>query len=581
MGLCPFPDHNEKSPSFSVSEIKQVYHCFGCKKSGNVFSFLAEIKGLSFPETVEFLAERASIPIPQEYYQKEQSHSNSVELKNTKKVMYKVNQLAARFYFQQLQSASNQSEVRQYLKGRLLSDAVIKKFGLGWSPNQWESLSSYLGSQKAPLNLAVQLGLIKSKSHNKYFDLFRNRLMFPIVSHRGDVVGFGGRVLQPEAQPKYLNSPESEVFSKGKTFYGLFETGKFIKSSNYVLVVEGYMDLLALYDAGIQNVVATLGTALTADHARLIKRYTKNVVVLFDGDLAGQQAAERSLPILLEQGLFPKGLTLPDQLDPDEYLKSHGAMALKEQIAQAPELFQLILQRHFEGYSGQATEKVEILDRIGPILDKTSDVRLKDLYVQSLSDRLMVNPNWVRKALTGALNEPVRPTSVSSGVNTSEEKSGEINKLDNYELGKTNKLERFLLNLVLMEEHLLKAIIEQQIVEQISHKALAALLIEIQQQYRQAPSKFDNLSASVISKISPPEVLGLQFEAPLQMADKDEKQKIFNDCVRRIKQSYLQRQSKEVSHRLHGKNTKDQLLELEQFMNIQKSKLSLRRPEGQ
>ncbi|MEK6554521.1 MAG: DNA primase, partial [Bdellovibrionota bacterium] len=298
MGCCPLPGHNEKSPSFSVSEAKQVYHCFGCQRKGNIFTALQELKNYSFPEAIEYLADRANISIPRD----EAKSTMTIEAKSTKETMLKLNKAAAAYYHNNLLDLSMDHPVRQYCARRGLTEEIIRKFHIGYATDEWEGLRRHLMNLKAPVPLAEKLGLLRPrKTGEGSYDLFRNRLMFPIQNHKEEFVGFGGRVLSDEDQPKYLNSIESEVFSKGQTFYGFHESSKHIRAEEGVLVVEGYMDFLALYVAGIQNVVATLGTALTASHAKLLKRSTHNVVILFDGDAAGQRAAERSLPILLAE----------------------------------------------------------------------------------------------------------------------------------------------------------------------------------------------------------------------------------------------------------------------------------------
>ncbi|MEZ4871839.1 MAG: DNA primase [Bdellovibrionales bacterium] len=355
LGLCPYPDHGEKTPSFSVSESKQVYYCFGCKKTGNAFTFLRDIMGLTFPEAVEHLAKRASIEMPKQAASQDQIDKNQRE-KREQSLLKKINSLALQVFQKNLQTQPKNSMVSNYVESRGFNEEIIETFKLGYASPEWEHLAQVFREKSVPLGSAEKLGLIKrsknlEKSRTGYFDILRGRLIFPILSPTGDVVGFGGRIVNPDDKPKYLNSPESQLFHKGKTLYGLFETAKFIRSADFAIVVEGYTDLIALYSAGIKNVVATLGTALTIDHAKLLKRYSKNVVVLFDGDQAGRVAAEKSLPLLLKEGLYPKGFLLPENQDPDEYLKAHGAKILKDRLRKAPDLFQMVMDWHFRGYT--------------------------------------------------------------------------------------------------------------------------------------------------------------------------------------------------------------------------------------
>lgn len=328
LGLCPFPDHKEKTPSFSVSESKQLYYCFGCKKAGNIFNFVEAIMGMNFPEAVEWLARQARIPIPEGTHADNQFRKSEDHEKRT---LLAINDFATKYFSDELARSHSSDEIKDYLKARGISANTVKSFRLGYSLNHWDKLSSLMASHQIPLPKAESLGLIRHRKEGQegYYDIFRHRLMFPILGLDGSCLGFGGRIIG-EGEPKYLNSPESAVFHKGKIFYGLYESAKYIRAQDQVIVVEGYMDMLALFQAGIRNVVAPLGTALTSDQARLLKRFTRNVVMLFDGDSAGQMAAERSLPILLKEGLLPVGVTLPSDMDPDDFVQKYGASELQE-----------------------------------------------------------------------------------------------------------------------------------------------------------------------------------------------------------------------------------------------------------
>ncbi|MEM7646911.1 MAG: DNA primase, partial [Pseudomonadota bacterium] len=256
MGLCPFPDHNEKSPSFSVSESKQLYHCFGCKKAGNVITFLKTYNGFSFVESIEYLANRARIDLPKE------PEKNGVPRRrvsqDSKNQMFRANKFAAVFYHQKLKSLPKTHKLQSYLKKRNLAAEIIDDFRIGYAPEPWDELLKFLTSKGVPIAISQKLGLTRANKKGGHFDLFRDRLMFPIFAIDSEVIGFGGRIID-QGQPKYINSVESDVFKKGQSFYGLEKSAKFIRTEDRVFVVEGYMDLLALYSRGIKNVVATLG----------------------------------------------------------------------------------------------------------------------------------------------------------------------------------------------------------------------------------------------------------------------------------------------------------------------------------
>ena len=331
-GLCPF--HSERSPSFSVNENKQVYHCFGCKKGGDLFSFVMEVHGLSFPEAIEEVADRARIALPKDWG--DQGGNENPELLHKRNVAreklvlaYKVNRFAASFYHSTL---DKMSEAQEYFRNRGVAGDLARNFYVGAVPASWDALSTFLVQKKAPIELAVELGLIRpsqkgtkaAESGPGYFDLFRNRAMFPILNMRGKVAGFGGRTMPgPEFggdSPKYLNSPESLIFQKSKLAYGLYQAQKHVREKDEIILVEGYFDVLALHAAGFENAVATCGTALSVDHLSIFKRLATRITLLFDGDHAGITATERAMEIGLENGLVLYGATMPEDLDPDEVL---------------------------------------------------------------------------------------------------------------------------------------------------------------------------------------------------------------------------------------------------------------------
>lgn len=321
-GLCPF--HNEKTPSFSVSGDMQLYHCFGCGVGGNVFTFVMEYESYTFQESIEFLADRAGITLP-----KEDGRQNREE-DSRRKRMLEANKKAAKYFYYQLKHKQG-SRAYEYLKNRGLSDETILKFGLGYSNISPDDLYRYLKSEGFEDKLLADCGLIKVDAKGAH-DRFWNRVMFPIMDINSRVVGFGGRVLG-DGLPKYLNSPETKLFDKSRNLYGLHTAKKSRK--DYFLLCEGYMDVIALHQAGFTNAVASLGTAFTPQHALLMKRYVQQVVLTFDSDNAGINAALRAIPILKRAGLSVKVLTMRPYKDPDEFIKAEGADVYEERIRQA------------------------------------------------------------------------------------------------------------------------------------------------------------------------------------------------------------------------------------------------------
>lgn len=573
MGLCPF--HNEKTPSFSVSEDKQFYHCFGCKKAGNVYTFVQDQQGLSFREAVEFLAQRAAIQIPKEAIVGAEDLEKRDARREREMLLFRINQFAASYFQQQLKNQVPKTPVHDYLEQRGLKAETISHFQLGYAVDDWESLMRACSRQNVPLSAVESLGLIRKRGEGKdgHYDIFRDRLMFPIVSTTGQILGFGGRVLG-DSQPKYLNSPESEIFHKGKVFYGLHETAKHVRVEDRVIVVEGYMDFLALYQAGLKPVVATLGTALTVDHARVLKRLTKRVIVLFDGDEAGQDAAERSLPLLLSEGLIPQALTLPEEMDPDDFVKQHGLETLEERLKSAPELFMLILERHLKGYRATSAEKVAIVDRMAIHLRACSDKRLKELYMQEVALRLGVETQWVLRAVgVERPNEPNRFVGVSKEKETSS--APPPRPLGKIKVLRPPPAEKHLLNVALMKEKYFQLVMQNGVVESLSHDGIREVFARAVQLYGQMPNKFDSLTALLVSEVEPPETVTLHLQSPLADLSEEGAEKLLNDCSRKIREAFSRTQTKKLRADMRGQGPEEQLEKLEQIMNIHRSRHSL------
>lgn len=584
MGRCPFPDHQEKTPSFSVSESKQVYHCFGCKKSGNIFRFLQDYNGMSFPEALEYLADRHGVPIPQTA---QDNRDEASVQHNKKKQMLLANKITAEFYRETLKRSANDSPIRQYIQKRKLKPETLEEFQIGYSPLEWDSLVQNLQRHQINLPLAEEAKLIRSKKEGHgYFDLFRDRLMFPIHSASGEVLAFGGRI-HDQGEPKYLNSPETFVFSKGKVLYGLAQTAKYIRSDDCIVLVEGYMDLVSLYQAGIKNIAATMGTALTAEHAKLIKRMTTNVVTLFDSDDAGQMAAERSLTILLSNGLFPRGLILTEAKDPDEFVQKFGVEELQKKINEAPELFSLILKNWMTGYKGEATQKVQLADKIKPVFASIQDQRLKSLYGEELANKMGVTLDWLRQALKSTSSSSVKNDNNAYGRNSSidrvaqqnssglahfaisdEKIASEAEQKPIIVLKNAPQVELVLLQLALKSranfDWLLsqpEPISFQQILSQITDLGVRQVLEKTEQVYRQDLNKFDKLFSLLIEKIDRPELLFGSVQSMTQSIsqttefDAEKEQKFLVDTITKIQQNFLKAQAKKLAQDIKQNQT--------------------------
>ena len=379
-GLCPF--HSEKTPSFVVSPQKQIYHCFGCGKGGNVFSFLME-NTLTFPEAVLLLAKRCGLSLPKMFLSKEQTSRDSL-----KKRYYHINELTSRFYNSLLQGAEGKP-ARQYLEERGITAGTWEKFLLGYAAPGWELLSRYLLEQGVTEQELITLGLAVKTQRGTLTDRFRNRIMFPIMDENGRVIGFGGRVMD-DSQPKYLNSPETPLFAKGKFLYGAHLAKGNIRNQDQAIIMEGYIDVITAQQSGITNAVGTLGTALTVEQARLLMRYSYNACICFDADPAGEKAALRGLDILQEQGCRVTIVTIPDYKDPDEFIKKQGKTAFLELVRKADTLFEYKLKKLMDEHDvGTIPGKIKVIQTLMPDILKVQSPVARQAFIQLISERLV------------------------------------------------------------------------------------------------------------------------------------------------------------------------------------------------
>ena len=335
-GLCPF--HHEKTPSFSVSQDKQIFKCFGCGETGNVISFVMKNKSMTFPEAVGYLADRANITL--EFEDKKLS-----VIQKKKENIYKINRIMGRYYYSNL--LKNKIAMEYFLR-RGINENILRKFGLGYSLEGWQNSVNYLKKLGISENLMLETGFVVKSEKGRIYDRFRNRVMFPVFDHNGKVIGFGGRVLD-DSKPKYLNSPETILFQKGTNLYGLNFAVKAGLPNKEIIIVEGYMDCISLHQCGITNSVASLGTALTEKQSRLLKRYVDKVIIAYDADVAGQMATLRGLDILREAGLEVAVLNIPMGKDPDEFIRANGKDAFLTLIKNSESLMDYKLRRAKEG----------------------------------------------------------------------------------------------------------------------------------------------------------------------------------------------------------------------------------------
>lgn len=389
VGLCPF--HNEKTPSMTVSESKQFFHCFGCGEGGDSVTFIMKRENLAFPEAIRFLAEKLGVPI-------EETGPKDPKISEKRDKLYEINREAARFF---LNNLTRNEKALHYLYKRNISDKLIKQFGLGYSLDSWDSLYKHLLSKGYQNDDMETLGLIGKRSNNDgYYDKFRNRIMYPIIDTRSRVIGFGGRVLD-ETMPKYLNSKETPIFNKGNHIYGLNLLNKF-SDRKRIILVEGYMDVIALFNNKINYGVASLGTALTENQAKLLKRYGENVYICFDSDLAGINATNKAIEILLKEEINPKIITLPGYKDPDDYLRGEGLEKFESRINQALTQVDFKIHINKQKYNiNEAEGKIKFTIEIAKVIKALKSPIEKDVYIDKISKEIGISKEAIEKEVFG------------------------------------------------------------------------------------------------------------------------------------------------------------------------------------
>ena len=373
-GLCPF--HNEKTPSFSVTPSKQMYYCFGCGNGGGVFQFLMQYENISFSEAVQVLAERAGVTLPRIEYS-----SQAREMAQKRDQLLEIQKQAAKFYYYHLKSEAGKAGLA-YLQGRQLSPEIIRHFGLGYAPKAGNMLHQYMKQQGYTDELLMEAGLFGYDDRRGMYDRFRDRVMYPIMDVSSRVIGFGGRVLG-DGEPKYLNSPETMIFDKGRNLYGLHIAKTSRQQS--MLLCEGYMDVISMHQAGFTNAVASLGTAFTSGHASLLKRYASKALLLYDSDDAGVRAALRAIPILKESGIETRVVSLKPCKDPDEFIKTYGKEAFQERLDQARDSFLFRIDQEARKSSLDDPQgQNAFFDRCSSLLIELEDELERNLYIDAI-----------------------------------------------------------------------------------------------------------------------------------------------------------------------------------------------------
>lgn len=403
IGLCPF--HSEKTPSFTVSDDKQIYHCFGCHSGGNVFKFLMEYKKISFIESVQELAEQLGVPL-------EFDDTASTEKQSEQELLYDINTEVAKYFSNNLLNDPEGETARNYFAGRNIKTQTLRTFGLGYSLNGWENLINFLKQKKIDLEKALQLGLIGRNNDGRIYDKLAGRIIFPIFSPNGRVVAFAGRTLSKEVKgAKYINSPESLIYVKGRVLYGLSLAKDEIRRLNKAILVEGYMDLISLYQFGIKNAVAVSGTALTDDQAQLLSRYSKNVVLIFDSDTAGIKASMRSIEILLKKDFDIKIATLPENEDPDSYVQKYGKDEFEEIIKSASNFLEF-QTKYYENqgmFNDPSTTVEAIRDLVKPIALIDDELK-RNILIKNIARKFNLREKLIESELANEISAVKKQT---------------------------------------------------------------------------------------------------------------------------------------------------------------------------
>ncbi len=393
IGLCPF--HTEKTPSFNVNPALGIFKCFGCGEGGDVFSFVSRVEQLSFPESVRLLAERYGVEIP--------DSEESGQASSEQEAILEALRFAARFFHERLVSEPDGEAARQYLKGRGIPPASARRFGLGYAPDRWDGLVTAAEAAHVSPEVLERAGLVlRRREGDGWYDRYRHRLIFPILSHVGKVLGFGGRILVKDpSQPKYVNSPETAVYHKGRVLYGLNWARQAIRGREEAVLVEGYTDVIALHQAGVEHVVASSGTALTPDQVKLLARYAKRVLLLYDADDAGVRATLRGIDLCLEGGLVPYVVALPDGEDPDSFVRNYGGEAFDEYLARHRREFVSYLhdRARLEGRLDAPDSRAEAQHAVVATLSRISDPLLLESYLQQAATVFDVPDVYLRRAL--------------------------------------------------------------------------------------------------------------------------------------------------------------------------------------
>lgn len=526
LGLCPF--HSEKTPSFTVSDERGLFHCFGCGAGGSVFTFIMRMEHCTFPEAVESLARRAGVTLPDRVGQS--------EAQDYRQNLFRLNELAHKYFRRTLETDGGRP-ARTYLEKRGLRAETIDRYGLGFCPRGGSGFLQAIASRPRAVDAATHLGLVGKRADGTHYERFWNRVIFPIRDGSGRILGFGGRTLG-EDPPKYLNSPESTLFHKGRILYGLFEARAAIREAEQVVIVEGYMDALALVEAGIAPVVASLGTALTVDQLRLARRFAPQIVAFFDGDRAGQQAAERAFEVCLDAGVWGLGAFLPEGVDPDTYVRAQGPEATQQLLSKAMPLANFFLDRLDPGPDASVPERVRAAEKLGRTIARVEDPVTFSLLARQAAQRLGVDESVFRDYRTRS----------ERAVRARENEV--IEETEDAEAETWRPEEITLIEVMALDRAVADAVSASGILEKLESRGLAgagAMIAEAWATEGKCDAALDRLPGPIAERIAG----NLLGEGPCARGDHHQ---IARDCMRRVELR---------AHRIEAKSNLVRLREIE------------------
>lgn len=525
-GLCPF--HSEKTPSFMVNEEKQIFHCFGCGAGGDVFAFLMKVNQISFPEAVEALARRFGVSLPLDTASPHPSREAA-----RREALFQINEIASNYFHEVLTQRREGEAARRYLAQRGIRREIIEAFRLGYALDRWDGLLQHLRKREVSLSMASELGLLVPKDKGNWYDAFRGRVIFPIRNLQGRIVGFGGRTLGA-VHPKYLNSPDSSLYHKGEILYGLPEAKTFLRENDQVVIVEGYFDLLMLHQLGLRQSVATLGTALTPHHLRLLRRYTQKMILVFDGDAAGQQASLRVLPLFLEEGLWPKVVLLPEGEDPDGFLRKGRLEEFKRRIAEGPLLMDFFLDHLAKVYNVRSVEgRAKCADEGLAMIQRIPDLIQRDFYVKALAERLELEVSLLQNRLGRGLRGRLR---------------AETEDRPSFSRRSEPKAEEMVVRLMVHNPRRIAKILEEGILDEFESPSLRQIAQAVVEEYRRKGDLPLVETMAGLEETLQEKLRKIVFEEVV--IEEGVQEKILEDCIQKIRERRLKKDKSELRKRI-------------------------------